>query len=639
MALETGDVTKVDPNPPPIAGDDASPEVTTSYRDPNVPDPRLSPVPSIAASLTPDVPDVPGGSYGNLPVATTDAGDQSVATELTLPFMPPGMTPQQAETFRQQGMTILDEQIGARAAAQRQLERRDREFEARMERLNSAIGHGLDNMQPWNADREMAARKHDLWEEFGSPGFLIAMLGSAFTAMPMVSALNGGAAAMNAINQGDLDGYDKAFDAWKQNTELVLKRMRTEEDMFNNVDKLRSSNYTRWKEELALKMDQYGDRRKKALLEAGMDEDVIKSYESLEKLRGQIENNYQAHLENKALFDEVQRQLPLNKGNWFAAYTAALEKLNLAKNAGRYGQTLTAQQTAEIARRDAAYLAANPKKDDESDEDFEKRRQVTHDAHVSEVLTPYKPLEAKRLNLAEWKAQKDEEHKQFMENLASRKMTLEEAKAQENEKHKQIDDDIKAGRLAKEITAEAEKERHDRVWEELQKFAKTQLTANKSAELRVATDRYTTGIETIDKIVALIKKHVGSVGVAGYATRAAESMSNVLSGSKESDRRELERLLNELQMIAPRLITESTARPMASEHEHVNKVVGGLGPGDTRPNVLRNMEDLRSQLSRMKSNLEDIIMGKPFEPDKPADKTEQPDSKPEWTRGVPTGTP
>ena len=129
--------------------------------------------------------------------------------------------------------------------------------------------------------------------------------------------------------------------------------------------------------------------------------------------------------------------------------------------------------------------------------------------------------------------------------------------------------------------------------------------------------------------------------MAGHVLRAEESLSNVLKFSKETDRKEIERLINELQMLTPRLITESTSRPMASEHEHVSSVVGGLKAGDTRPNVLRNMDDLRAQLVRMKGNMDGIIQGKPFEPDteKPKDTDTQPNTKPEWTRGVPAGTP
>src|SRR5215469_6334488 len=601
MALEIGDVKKTDPPPPPIAGDDASPEVSTTYRDPNIPDPSLSPVSSIVSSLTPDVPDVLGGTYGDVPATT------NVASDLTLPFIPPGFTKEQIDKLRKTNITILDEQIGERERAQRDLDDKDREFERKMKRLNAAIGHDADNLHPWNADWEMAARKHDLWEQFGSPGLHVAMIGSAFTAMPMVSALNAGAAAMNAINQGDIDGYDKAFDAWKQNTELVLKRMRVEQDEFNNIDKLRNSNLTRWREELALKMDQFGDRRKRAMLDAGLDDEVIKAIKAQEDLYGQIETNYKDHLKNKALFDEVQRQLEINGGNFFAAYTEAAKKLNEAEYAGRYGQSLTAQQQAKINERQTQWDAANPPKADESTDDYNKRREAAHDDITRQVVTSYHPLEERKLNLGEWKAQEDKRHHEATEAVSQGKLSVDQARQQEDARHKQVMDDIAAGRLAKEVTAEVEKERHDKAMEEIQKLSKTQLTPNKAAELRIASDRYRTGIETIDKLLSMIQKHVGAVGAAGYATRAAESMSNVIAGSNATDRKEIERLINELQMLTPRLITESTSRPMASEHEHVSSVVGGLRAGDTRPNVLRNLQDLRGQLVTIKGKMDDII--------------------------------
>src|SRR5215469_413714 len=332
MALTTGDVTKKDqpfvnpeattvPGPLPEETDPGTGSVGTA------PVETASTEPSIVTDLSDIQTAVPPAVHGLSP---------SIAQEMTLPFIPPGFSQAQIDAVREQHIKILDDQMGERARRERDLDQRDREFEARMERLNAAIGHDADNLHPWNAEREMASRKHDLWEQFGSPGFLVAMMASSFTTMPMVSALNGGAAAMNAINAGDIDGYDKAFDAWKQNTELVLKRMRIEQDMFENLDKLRTRNYTRWKEELALKLDNFGDQRKKVMLENGLDEDVIKSYEALERARGQIASNYQAQIENKALFDGIQNELKKNGGNWFAAYATTLEALNRAKNAGKW---------------------------------------------------------------------------------------------------------------------------------------------------------------------------------------------------------------------------------------------------------------------------------------------------------------
>lgn len=63
---------------------------------------------------------------------------------------------------------------------------------------------------------------------FGSVASLVGILFSAFTRTPMTSALNASAAAMRAQRTADLDAYQKAHQAWKDNTELAMKNAEWE---------------------------------------------------------------------------------------------------------------------------------------------------------------------------------------------------------------------------------------------------------------------------------------------------------------------------------------------------------------------------------------------------------------------------
>ena len=112
----------------------------------------------------------------------------------------------------------------------RQWENREEQNRARREKMLTEQGATVEELKhgAWNANREMAKRETSLWEQFGSPAFLVAMMGSAFSAMPMNSALNAGGAAINAINQGKIADYQRAFDAWKANTDLTIKRLNEE---------------------------------------------------------------------------------------------------------------------------------------------------------------------------------------------------------------------------------------------------------------------------------------------------------------------------------------------------------------------------------------------------------------------------
>jgi len=129
--------------------------------------------------------------------------------------------------------TALDAKIGADAAAERQREDKEKQYNDRMEKMIAAEGASLDELKnPWKPEEHQ--QQTGLWESFGSPGFLVAMMGSAFSAMPMNSALAAGGAALDAIHRSDNAAYEKAYKAWKDNTQLTLDRLKAIERSQNS---------------------------------------------------------------------------------------------------------------------------------------------------------------------------------------------------------------------------------------------------------------------------------------------------------------------------------------------------------------------------------------------------------------------
>ncbi len=147
--------------------------------------------------------------------------------------------------------------------------KRDR---ARMEQAIKQEGATIEELKhgAWNAQKELSDRKVDIWEQFGSSGFLIAMLGSSFSTLPMNSALSAGAAAMNAINQGKMDEYNKAFSAWKANTDLVIHRQQMEHEVYEDINKLMTSDLAKWREKFLVANARFGDERMRILAENDM---------------------------------------------------------------------------------------------------------------------------------------------------------------------------------------------------------------------------------------------------------------------------------------------------------------------------------------------------------------------------------
>lgn len=92
-----------------------------------------------------------------------------------------------------------------------------------------------DRVKPWDAKKEAAERTTDPFQSFGSAGAIFALIASAFTHTPAINAMNGMASAINAVKANDRQGYEDAYNAWKENTTLALDRHRAEMEDFNSA--------------------------------------------------------------------------------------------------------------------------------------------------------------------------------------------------------------------------------------------------------------------------------------------------------------------------------------------------------------------------------------------------------------------
>lgn len=136
-------------------------------------------------------------------------------------------------------------------------------------------------LRPWNADDEKAKRVRGPMEQFGSVGFIFAMAASAFTRSPMTSALNAGAAAMTSIQEGDEKSYKSAYQAWKDNSDLALKRFDMEHRLYEDANQLLTTDMNLWKTKTAMIAAQFNDQTTLAMLDAGMYPQVVEMKEKL----------------------------------------------------------------------------------------------------------------------------------------------------------------------------------------------------------------------------------------------------------------------------------------------------------------------------------------------------------------------
>lgn len=122
------------------------------------------------------------------------------------------------------------------------------------------------DVQPWTQKRPPS----DPAASFGSFGSVFAQLASAFTNQPMVNALEGSAAAMKAFRANQLADYEDGYRAWKDNTNLALKRHDAQQEEYRNALKLMDTDMAAGQAKLTMLATKYGDDALAAMNQAGL---------------------------------------------------------------------------------------------------------------------------------------------------------------------------------------------------------------------------------------------------------------------------------------------------------------------------------------------------------------------------------
>ncbi len=156
------------------------------------------------------------------------------------------------------------------------------------------------------------------------------------------------------------------------------------------------------------------------------------------------------------------------------------------------------------------------------------------------------------------------------------------------------------------------------------------MTSNRADDIRGKVSQVELAEGTITHIEDMLKKHNAITGLGGKVTRPAEVVGNIF-GSNETDRKQFERWVSELQEIAPRILLDSKGRPLSSEAGRVENIIAGLKAGDTTANTARAYYEFRKVLQQIKGNLHSRLSGSFDErfkgeapgstPEKPADNS------------------
>jgi len=201
----------------------------------------------------------------------------------------------------------IERQKGAAEQAQYgSLNRKLEADRAQMEKAFRAESASPDSLPPqWEADKERRERIRTPIEDFGSIGSIFGILASQFTKTPLTSAMFAASSAMNAIREHDEEGYKSAYQAWKDNTALALKRFDMERALFEDANKLVSTDLQQWKVKQLAIAAQFDNKKAIAMLDAGMSGELL---ELQEKSIGAAQK-LQKVMEDQQVFDDRRQVL------------------------------------------------------------------------------------------------------------------------------------------------------------------------------------------------------------------------------------------------------------------------------------------------------------------------------------------
>lgn len=512
-----------------------------------------------------DVAEAPVAAEATPPAASAPAAPATSALPQTPDISSMVISPEKLKATQERLLQIQQQKSAADAANSAEVTNRLDTDRARMEAAYKASSVIPEEIQKgWDSNKKSAEHYSDPVQTFGSVGSVFAMLASSFAGLPMEHALNAGAKAINAVHEGDAKAYEREYASWQKNTELAVKRHEMQRQAYNDATTLMNSNLNAGRSKMEMAAARFGDQKAQALLEAGMDKELTDLFMSRNKSALELQNTWdKVQLEH----EKVQDLRADPRYNNPAEKAAAIQEWTQRWS----------QNGASKARYDAEadYIASQKRANPNwtPDDLLQWKKDFTT---ASEGDPAAGPMSAPKLKV------------QAIQEL------VEKSKAE-----------VAAGTRSAPMTiAEATSEYNRRT---------AAPSGNRLDDISKQVNQYDNGIQAIDRTLGMIDKHIGAVGAAGYATRLGERLGNIM-GSNATDRAQIAHDIEYLQGIAPRLLNDSSGRPLSAEASKINRLIAGLNMGDTTANTKRALGEVRELWAKMQADNIARREGKPNTP-------------------------
>lgn len=497
-----------------------------------------------------------------------------------------------------------------------QTDRRVEEDRTRALQLG-ATGVGPESeIKPWDAKAKAQEYSHDPLDSFGSFASIFAITASAFTKAPFENALNGSAAAINAIKAGDEKGYERAYTAWKDNNELAIKRANLQHQKYQEAMDLMKTDMNRGAAKALAVAAQFDDQKTIALIQNGMIPEFFQTQAAAAQATQGMSKAHEAIIADEGMTfrnNAMRGMEDFKSGD----PVRMLRAFNVAQ-----GLTKSNEQEAMLR-----FIQENPKAT--ADE------YAAQAAKIRRPMTPQQELVARQVQSVDDLTQKyiDE----GMGEADAGKRALEETMAAT--KHGSGGGLVTEPRLrAQDIdskTKEYEKagmthdEARKKAVQEANKTFEKPLSPGQADKIQQAEQRITRLRETTHEVEAMLAKTGALTGLGGKVTRPAEVVGNWF-GKNETARADFKERIAYMRLLAIRALTEANGRGLKAEADLITSVLPGLEPGSTTQNTVSAYRNLDKIFERMNKDLAERGNRGYGDPPPTAGAPSAPSSRPAW---------
>lgn len=459
---------------------------------------------------------------------------------------------------------------------------------ARMKTYFDREGVGPDDVKKWDADAERQKYSTNPLESFGSLASVFGIMASAFTKAPMENALNASAAAMNATRARDDEAYKRAFEAFKTNMDLVIKRHQMQHEDYQDAVTLMGTDMRIGEAKMKQLATKYGDRQALLMLDHGMSTELFQMLDSRAKaMQSLMTANEQ--ITKDTIQDQVFHSDPRSHSkNLDEKYQAFIDSRRMDIKT-----SVDQQMFDRIWHSKEMSETPSEQKMAQFNKEWGEYNQAKYRGTMGErsMMPIVQDVAAEHPDWTPGQVMLEAERRASAAKKATPHPTLSSEQADLVEKKK----------------ADLKKDHPDwsdtKVAEEAIKFAKqaaaTPITGNKREQIESHIQQYGESIGTIDKVIARLHKYAFAAGAPGYATRLEERLGNLL-GTNETDRVQMARDIEYLQLAAPRLLLDANGRPLSAEAAHVKNIIAGLNMGDTTANTIRALQEVKQRYERLR---------------------------------------